>query len=483
MSTYYLKGTREGPVPARYYYIIAVNHKPMDAETRVATLLGNPRKAVVAMAIPIIISLAVAEINSVADRAWCSGLGVEALAAISVVRPIYNVYVGLGAGLGVGAAAVISRNIGAARPKDASVSAIQAIMIGFAFALALTPVMFFLQPGLLEAIGSEDIYDATMSYMTCYTLSLAIIVMNGVIGGVLNGQGAASLSTIMMMVLAVSNMILDPIFIYTFGLGITGASMATVIATVISLLVGIRYMLGRRTYLRFDRSMMRLDGPNMRSIMKAGIPQMLEYVIIYAMDTFLNMIVISSNGSRGLTIYSTPDAIVFLMVIPAMAVGSALVTVASSAYGQKDVQRMQEAFRFSLMFGLGIVLSLVVIVELLPWLPMMMFTYTEEMAELRPEMVETMRILALYAPLFSMTPLCSGFLQAMKYPSFSVIIAIVRNLILIGLFMIASAYTLMTIMWALVFGHLIGATIISIVTFFTFRYVSTNVFSSETVAE
>ena len=85
----------------------------MDAETRVATLLGDPRKAVVAMAIPIIISLAVAEINSIADRAWCSGLGVEALAAISVVRPIYNVYVGLGSGLGVGAAAVISRNIGA----------------------------------------------------------------------------------------------------------------------------------------------------------------------------------------------------------------------------------------------------------------------------------------------------------------------------------------------------------------------------------
>ena len=67
-----------------------------------------------------------------------------------MVRPIYNVYVGLGAGLGVGVAAVISRNIGAARPKDASASAIQAIIIGFLFALALTPVMFFLQPGLDE---------------------------------------------------------------------------------------------------------------------------------------------------------------------------------------------------------------------------------------------------------------------------------------------------------------------------------------------
>lgn len=446
----------------------------MDAEERVAVLLGNPRKAIMVMAVPIIVSLVVAEVNSLADRAWCSGMGVEALAAISVVRPIYNVYVGLGSGLGVGAAAVISRYIGAGRPKDASSSAIQAIIIGLTFAVALTPIMFLLQPDLLSAIGSEDIQGATMSYMTCYTLSLAIIVTNGVIGGILNGQGAAGLSTVMMMVLAIGNMILDPIFIYGLGLGLTGASLATVIATVLSMLLGIWYMLGRKTYLGYERSTMRLDNSNMKAITRAGIPQMLEYVVIYAMDVVLNMIVISCGGSEGLTIYSTPDAIVFIMVVPAMAVGSALVTVASSAYGQGNVARMQEAFKFSVMFGIGIVLSLVVIVELIPGVFMSLFTYTEEMSALRPQMVDAMRILAIYAPMFSMTPLCSGYLQAMKHPGYSVVIAIVRNLILIGLFLIAAGISLTAIMWFLVLGHLIGMTIIVTVTFFTFRGVRSN---------
>ena len=102
----------------------------MDAGSRVDMLLGDPKKAIVAMSLPIIASLVVAELNAIVDRAWCSGMGVEALAAISVIRPIYCVYVGLGSGLGVGVAAVISRYIGAGNPEKASSSAVQAVLLG-----------------------------------------------------------------------------------------------------------------------------------------------------------------------------------------------------------------------------------------------------------------------------------------------------------------------------------------------------------------
>ena len=93
-----------------------------------------------------------------------------------------------------------------------------------------------------------------------------------------------------------------------------------------------------------------------------------------------------------------------------------------------------------------------------------------------------MRILAIYAPMFSMTPICSGYLQAMKYPSFSVIIAIVRNLILIGLFLIAATISLTAICWFLVLGHFIGATMIIVVTYFTFRHVKRTVFAEPSAA-
>ena len=92
----------------------------MSAEDRVDILLGNPRKAVIAMAIPLILSLLVSQVNVLADRAWCAGLGDDAMSAIAVVTPVYLTIVGLGSGIGVGASAVISRMIGADKKEKAS---------------------------------------------------------------------------------------------------------------------------------------------------------------------------------------------------------------------------------------------------------------------------------------------------------------------------------------------------------------------------
>ncbi len=441
----------------------------MDAESKVTTLLGDPRRAILAMFLPILLSLMVSEVNTLADRAWCSGLGVDAIATIAVVRPIYNVYVSLGSGLGVGAAAVIARKIGAGRSGEASSCAIQSLLLALVICLIVTPLMYISQSPLLDLVGSDDIHGMCMDYMTIYTLCITLIMMNGVIAGILNGQGAAKLSTAMMLTLAIGNMVLDPIYIYVLDMGIVGASAATVTATVLSMALGIYFLVSRYTYLSFGRGSVHGDGAHMREVARAGIPQMLEFVVIYGMDAVLNMIVIMCAGSEGLTIFSTPDAVVQLMIVPGLAIESALVAVASSAYGQRDPERMVQALKYSVKLTVGIILVLVLLVELMPSVFMMPFTYSGEMADLRPQLNDTMRILALYAPMFALTPVCSAFLQAMKYPTYSVVIAIVRNLILIALFYIAAQISLTAICWFLVLGHAIGVAIILTVTAFTAR--------------
>ena len=446
----------------------------MTAEDRVSILLGNPRKAVLVMAVPLILSLLVSQVNVLADRAWCAGLGDDAMSAIAVVTPVYMTVVGLGSGIGVGASAVISRMIGAQNKEKASSTAVQAVIFGLFFGLVLTPILLLGQSDLLAVLSKDNILSITEDYMLPYTLFTIVIVFNGVIVGILNGQGATQYSMYLTVIQAVMNIVLDPIMIYGLDMGIQGAAVATVIATMVSVAIGTLLIVSKRTYLPVSRSSLHYDRGCMHLLLLAGIPQMLEYAVLYFMDAVLNCIVLMSpEGSHALTVYSVPDNLMMLVVIPAMAIGSALVPVASSALGQKDMGRMRQSFRFSLLAGVLSVFVLSMAVELFPDQCLYMFSYSGEMMDNRPEMVRILRVMCFYIFFFAFTPICSGYMQAMGHPNRSLILALYRNALLIAFYWIAIQQDdLVAIGYALVCGHSIAAMTILAVTILTDRQVS-----------
>jgi Na+-driven multidrug efflux pump len=162
-----------------------------------------------------------------------------------------------------------------------------------------------------------------------------------------------------------------------------------------------------------------------------------------------------------------------MAVIPAMAIGSALVPVASSALGQRDAERMRSSFGFAVKVGIITVFALAMLVEIFPEQCLYIFSYSGEMLDNRPEMVGMLRIMCFYITLFAFTPICSGYMQAMGHPNRSLIMALWRNFILITFYWIAIQQTELTaIGWALVFGHTVGAISIITVTLLTQRQVS-----------
>ncbi len=431
----------------------------MTAEDRVSILLGNPRKAVMIMAIPLILSLLVSQVNVIADRAWCAGLGDDAMSAIAVVTPVYMTVVGLGSGIGVGASAVISRMIGAENKNKASSTVVQSVIFGLLFGLVLTPILVFGQDSLLSIISKENILGISEEYMLPYSIFAVVIVFNGVIGGILNGQGATQYSMYLTVIQALMNIVLDPLFIYGLDMGLQGAAIATVIATIVSMGLGCILIISKKTYLPITRSSISYDSECMRMLLKAGVPQMLEYAVLWFMDAVLNCIVLMSpEGSHALTVYSVPDNLMMLVVIPAQAIGSALIPVASSALGQRDPSRMRQSFRFSLKVGVATVFILAMIVELFPEQFLYIFSYSGEMLENRPEMVAMLRVMCFYIAFFAFNPICSGYMQAMGHPNRSLALALWRNALLITFYLIAIHQDELTaIGYALICGHSIAA--------------------------
>ena len=431
----------------------------MTAEDRVSILLGNPRKAVMIMAIPLILSLLVSQVNVIADRAWCAGLGDDAMSAIAVVTPVYMTVVGLGSGIGVGASAVISRMIGAGNKEKASSTVVQSVIFGLLFGLVLTPILVLGQDGLLSVISKDNILGISEEYILPYSIFTIVIVFNGVISGILNGQGATQYSMYLTVIQALVNIALDPLFIYGLDLGLQGAAIATVIATMVSMVLGCILIISKRRYLPITRPSMKYDGECMRMLLKAGVPQMLEYAVLWFMDAVLNCIVLMSpEGSHALTVYSVPDNLMMLVVIPAMAIGSALVPVASSALGQRDQERMGQSFRFSLKVGVLVVFALAMVVELFPEQFLYIFSCSGEMLDNRPEMVAMLRVMCFYIAFFAFNPICSGYMQAMGHPNRSLLIALWRNALLITFYLIAIQQDELTaIGYALICGHAIAA--------------------------
>ena len=232
----------------------------MTAEDRISILLGNPKKAILIMAIPLVLSLLVSQINVIADRAWCAGLGDDAMSAIAVVTPVYMTIVGLGSGIGVGASAVISRMIGASSKNKASSTVVQSVIFGLLFGLILTPILLLGQDSLLTILSKDNILGITEEYMLPYSIFTVVIVFNGVISGILNGQGATQHSMYLTVIQAIVNIVLDPLLIYGLDMGLQGAAIATVLATIISMAIGCVLIISKKTYLPITRSSMKYDG-------------------------------------------------------------------------------------------------------------------------------------------------------------------------------------------------------------------------------
>lgn len=373
---------------------------------------------------------------------------------------------------------MVSRYIGSSDIGSAQGCAKQSLIFAVVFGLILTPAMVVAIDPILSVIGSPDINGLSSEYMMPICCSISLFILNGTMAGLLRGEGAARLATYMVAITAVVNVVLDPVLIYVLDMGISGAAYATVIATGMSTLFGAMLYASRRTFIRINPRSIRPNRSQLHTILQVGAPQMLEYAVMYAMNIVLNYLVLYCAGSYGLTIYSVPNVVLSFAAMPAMAIGSALVPVASSAYGQRDMARMRSAYDYSLKLSVSIVVAICIVMFVFPEQFLYIFTYSPETEVLRGEMAEALRICCLYIPFFAMIPIGSSLPQALTMPNRSVVLAIIRNLVLIALYAVAAQHELYWIFWAVVIGEAIGGIMMFLVAGRGFRKMEKSVIPS-----
>lgn len=308
----------------------------------------NIDKALFKLGIPMVISLLVAALYNVVDTYFVSGLGKEAVAAVSVAFPIQLIFLGIGLTFGAGAGSYISRLLGAKNNKEANIVATVSLFSSTIMAIILAIVLFYSLDSVMKFMGATPvIMELAKTYTSLFIIGGVLGAVNVTLGNLAVSQGAAKISLKAMIVGSLSNIILDPIFIFKLNLGVKGAAIATLIARVITSLMYFIYFIGDKNLIKIKIQNFKPTVAIYKEILKIGI----SLLILQILQT-----IAISKISYAASFYGEEVIAAMGIVLRIVTLGTNVVAgymkglqpIAGFNYGAKDYERVQEAIKSSI---------------------------------------------------------------------------------------------------------------------------------------
>ena len=398
-------------------------------------IVNHPKKAINKLALPIIISNLFMTLNNIIDGIWVAGLGPESLAAVGFVTPLFFAFVGISNGLGAGSNSLIARCIGAEKYHDAGNSAIHSIMLCFiATAISTVVILIILKP-LLLMMGAGEVIDYALSYGYIVLGGVFSLFIPAMLAAIFRSQGEIERASYPLMLTAIINMILDPIFIYVIGWGITGAAIATVLAATLAMLPMIYWMFYKKdSFLEIRLSEYKRDLSIYKDILVVGIPASLEQFILSFVSILMNYWLTLLSGTVAVAAYTATWRLISIGISPLIGIGVAALTVGGAAYGARNLDNLKTALNYGVKLGL---ISSVIIcsfffifAEPLSFI----FSYSASSAVLSDMVVEALRILCFFILFMPLGILAGNIFQSMGKGTISLILTILRTFILEVLF-------------------------------------------------
>ena len=434
----------------------------MEKNENVEMITGDPKKAINKLALPIIASMLLIFSNNIIDSIWVAGLGADPLAALGYVSPLYMILIGVGNGLGAGGNSLIARYVGAENKNSANNAAIHNLILSLITSIVITIIfLMFLEP-LLEMMGASSVMGYALDYGTIIFLATFTILMPPIIGGAFRAEGDVARGTRPMMVAAVCNMILDPIFIYIFGLGIKGAACATVLGMLVSLILMLYWIFVKRdTYLKYDVKHFKNEFKMYKDILVVGIPASLEQIAISSLTIFINAMLTIVAGATAVAVYTAGWRVINIGMLPGIGIGTASITVAGTSFGAEKYENIRVAARHAVK--LGLIASVIVCILIYVFAPQIayIFSYSDSTAYLSPQIANFLQIMCLFILYLPFGTVASNIFQGVGKGTISLCLTVFRDLVLavIGAYIIGIVFNMGAngVYYGMILGGVVGA--------------------------
>jgi putative MATE family efflux protein len=365
----------------------------------VDSILGNPKKALWKMSIPLIISLFITSLYSVIDAIWVSGLGADALAGVGFVSPIFIALMGIGNGLGAGSASALSKYIGEDNKEKADNGAVHSVFITVIVSVVTTIVLLIFLRDILLSIGAGSTIDYAMDYGMLLVLGSILVILSNALYGVLRGEGDANRTMYAMLFSSILNMALDPVFIYGLNLGIKGAAIATLISLLlVNLILFYWFYIKKDTYLKPFLSNYKFDKGISIDIIKVGFPASLELINNALFAALFSLLLVAVANTDAVAVYSTGWRVVTIATTPILAIATALISVVGANYGARRYEEILVAHRYSMKIAIIFGFAAAIVVYAFAPQIVSVFAYTGTSARLTPQLIAFLSVIVIYFP-------------------------------------------------------------------------------------
>ena len=390
-------------------------------------------KLLVRLAVPSVTAQLVNALYNIVDRIYIGhmeGVGDLALTGVGVCFAVVMFVSAISAlvGMGGGSRAVVRMGEGRMEQANAILGSCAALLV--VLSVAVTAVFLAVREPMLLLFGAtEETIGYAVDYLTIYLWGTVFVEISLGLNFFITAQGFSTVSMATVLIGAVINIVLDPIFIFGLDMGVRGAALATVIAQAVSALWVLRFLTGPRTGLRLQRRYLRVDPRVLAPVLAVGVSPFIMQATESLVNVSFNASLKAYGGTLAVGAMTICSSVVQVFSLLLHGVAQGAQPIIGFNYGAGKLERVRKAFRLLLICSLCVSVLAWALVEIMPGPFVAVFN------DDKPELAEigawTLRVYAAGIGMFGIQIACQQTFVALGQAKISLFLALLRKIILL----------------------------------------------------
>ncbi len=389
-------------------------------------------KLLMKLALPTVLAQIINMLYNIVDRIYIGHIpkeGALALTGVGVCMPLIMIVTAFAAFVGFGGAPRASIFMGKGEKEKAEKTLGNCFIVQIVISVLLTAALLLWNRGFLMAFGaSENTIEYGVAYMNIYAIGTIFVQITLGMNAFITAQGFAKTGMLSVLIGAVANIILDPIFIFVFGMGVRGAALATIISQAMSCIWVLAFLFGKKTNLRIQAKNLRLEQKIVLPSLALGLSTFIMQASESVISICFNSSLLRYGGDIAVGAMTILTSVMQFAMLPLQGLGQGAQPIISYNYGAGNKDRVKGAFKLLLKSSLCYSAILWALVMIFPRLFAAMFTSDQELLNF------TGRALRIYMAcliLFGIQVACQMTFTSLGNAKASIAVAVMRKFILL----------------------------------------------------